>query len=303
MHYVATLWIIGILFLGAAVVGQAVKIMGSELPALTNYFTRIALATVGVVAIILGGVVHFAAPETASAPSTESPPTGDRLASTTADDVIAAWPLDEGSGSLVIDESGNSNHGKLSGSRVPSWVDGVRGTSLRFSDGAHIYVPHSRTLEPRVLSVQAWVRADFPPGQHKYILSKGANACAGASYALSTGYSGGLHFYISPNGFEFVRSPDAGPGVWDGDWHHILGTYDENVVRLYVDGEEVDSGAPGSLSIGYNFRDSGDLVIGSYPQGACGGHTDLAFSGDIDEVVLWDRPLTPQELGGEQIGR
>ena len=59
MNFTAIMWIIGILFLGAAVVGQSMKILGNELPALTSGFARIMLAFVGAAALVLGAVVHF----------------------------------------------------------------------------------------------------------------------------------------------------------------------------------------------------------------------------------------------------
>ena len=59
MNSVATMWIIGILFLGTAVVGRAIKILGNELPALTDRFARVALAVVGAAALALGGVMYI----------------------------------------------------------------------------------------------------------------------------------------------------------------------------------------------------------------------------------------------------
>jgi hypothetical protein len=59
VNFTAIMWIIGILFLGAAVAGQSMKILDNELPALTSGFARITLAIVGAVALVLGAVVYF----------------------------------------------------------------------------------------------------------------------------------------------------------------------------------------------------------------------------------------------------
>lgn len=78
--FAATLWIIGIVLLAAAVVGQTLKIMGNEVPALTSGAARIALGVIGLVALILGGVVHFDGPTTGPVPPALARATIDRPA-------------------------------------------------------------------------------------------------------------------------------------------------------------------------------------------------------------------------------
>lgn len=56
MKVAATMWVIGILFLGTAAAGRAMRILGNDLPALKSRFARIALALVGVAALALGAV-------------------------------------------------------------------------------------------------------------------------------------------------------------------------------------------------------------------------------------------------------
>jgi hypothetical protein len=62
MNFAATLWIIGIVFLAAAVVGQAIKVLSTETPTVASPFSRIALALLGVSALVLGGVVYLGQP-------------------------------------------------------------------------------------------------------------------------------------------------------------------------------------------------------------------------------------------------
>src|SRR6202011_4717079 len=105
-------------------------------------------------------------------------------------------------------------------------------------------------LQPAQVTVDAWVKASAT-GTYAYLLSKGANANAAASYALYTGSSGGLFFYIY-NGTATAISPDAGTAIWDNNWHHVAGTFDGTAVRLFVDGVQVGGGTPTSIAIGYN---------------------------------------------------
>ena len=120
-------------------------------------------------------------------------------------------------------------------------------------------------LAPQNVTLLAWVRRSGSPGNYKYILAKGARQCSASSYALESGPSGGLVFYID-DGAQAHTSPDAGQGVWDGKWHMVAGSFDGSAVRLYVDGVEVGSGTAAKTSIGYAAATtSTDFTFGYYP--------------------------------------
>jgi len=55
-------------------------------------------------------------------------------------DLLVYWPLDEGSGRLVIDSTGNGYDGTFQGD--PQWVEGIYGGALEF-DGVDDYVIHT----------------------------------------------------------------------------------------------------------------------------------------------------------------
>ena len=69
-------------------------------------------------------------------------------------------------------------------------------------------------LEPAQLTVVAWVKAASSPGAYRYIVADGgSSACQPSSYALYTGASGGLEFYIGDGSPGGIVSPDAGTGI------------------------------------------------------------------------------------------
>lgn len=172
-------------------------------------------------------------------------------------------------------------------------------------------------LEPAHITVDAWVKASGSPGNFKYIVDKGAsvkNACLGAgttilaaesnviaaaSYALYTGPTGSIQFYIS-DGTNIVKAPaDPNPippaDIWDGNWHFVAGTYDGSNVNLYIDGVLVGS-TPSSITIAYGFAPTGDdnLYFGNYPN--CNQVPSLSFAGGIDEVEIFTRALSQSEI-------
>jgi hypothetical protein len=174
----------------------------------------------------------------------------------------AFWHLDESGGVVAADSSGNANHGTISGA---THIPGRFGNALRFADVAdQVLIAHSPTLEPAAVTVEAWVRAPMSPGLARYIVEQGAQTCQAASYGLYTGEFGGLAFYVSTaQGSTYTVSPAVSAAIWDGAWHHVAGTFDGAVVRLYVDGREIGTGTPTAITaIGYGLPNS-DGLLGS----------------------------------------
>jgi hypothetical protein len=202
--------------------------------------------------------------------------------------LVSWWP-----GNGNANDIADSNNGMVQGDAT--FVPGQVSQAFRF-DGVDdfVRVANSPALEPTTITVDAWVKSTAP-GTFRYILSKGASACDASSYALYTGSSGGLFFYVF-NGSTFFLSQDAGTGVWDGNWHHVAGTFDGSTVRLYVDGAEVVPGTPANINIGYNLLTTNDLFIGRF-NGTCPPELSfLSFRGDVDEVEIYNRALDPSEI-------
>jgi len=199
--------------------------------------------------------------------------------------LVSWWP---GEGSA--DDIAGTNDGALINGAT--FAAGMVGQAFSF-DGVddHVRVPDAADLKPAHVTVEAWVRASNP-GTFRYVVTKGAPTSGGSPYALYTGTTGGLSFYVhnhTPAPTDNVQSPVAGPGIWDGNWHHVVGTYDQTRVRLYVDGAEIGTGTPTTHSINYNVNGTHDLLVG-------GLENILGFPGQIDEVSVYDRALNAAEI-------
>jgi Concanavalin A-like lectin/glucanases superfamily len=188
-----------------------------------------------------------------------------------APNLLAHWTFDEGIGQVAGDTSGQGNSGELGASGAPdgadpAWVQG-----------------HTGVLEPPHIGVEAWVRRVGPtPDRWRYVLSKGSVECDRSAYGLYTGFSGGMAFYVSSSS-RYTISPEVSPAiVWDGEWHHVIGSYDGTRVRLWIDGSQVSDGTPATISIAYTSVSRG-VYVGTY-RGTC----DLGFEGAIDDVSVWD---------------
>jgi hypothetical protein len=197
--------------------------------------------------------------------------------------LVSYWPLDGTANDAV-----NGNHGTNYGA---DYVAGKYGQALYFDGSDYVEVPDDDSLEPvDTISVLAWVKRLGSPGGAKYIVSKYLPEHHGShsSYGLYSG-SGGLRFYVGRTTGSWIGSPQATAGaVWDGEWHHAVGTFDGSELKLYLDGVQVD-GAVSYLNDIY-YSGTGNLYIGSYYDGSW-----LAFSGTIDEVCIFNRAINQVE--------
>ena len=212
------------------------------------------------------------------------------------------WPMNEGSGQVVRDWSGQGNNGYLGttpgvDSSDPTWVDGVFwGSALRFFGDDNVTIPASDSLRPQRLTVAAWIRYDKAnftsdqPGIFRTAVTMGDDNCQGGSYGLITSTNLGMQFYITVNNNP-VLSPAALPTTWDGKWHHVAGTFDGTKVRLYVDGKQVGTGTsvPAGTKIQYNLPTTNNGGIGGLP-GECDA-SQLNFEGDVDGVQIWNQAI------------
>lgn len=205
-------------------------------------------------------------------------------------DLAGVWLFNETSGQTAYDLSFSGNHGELGStpgvddndpSRVPLSRLWFRRGALGFDGNDFVRVADSPSLEPDGVTVVARVRATSV-GSYRYVVAKGALQCETASYGLYTGANGGLRFYIS-DGRHYTLSNDAGPGVWDGAWHTVIGSYDGAGLRLWVDGRQVGEPVATSVTVGYGLPNDDEFYIGTYG-GPCS--SELGFRGDIDGVAL-----------------
>ena len=201
------------------------------------------------------------------------------------------WPMNERSGQTVYDWSGNGNHGRLGSTpeaddNDPTWIKGIfnLGSALRFGGDDYVAIPDSPALRPENITVSAWFRGERTPGRNRYIVAKGSDRCEASAYALYSSSTEGLGFYVY-DGRVWKRSPEAPPTVWDGRWHHAAGTFDGQVLRLFVDGVEVGTGTPADIDINYDLP-STETLLGAYM-----GRCTTYLIGDVDGVSIWNRAL------------
>ncbi len=201
-------------------------------------------------------------------------------------DTIAWWR-----GEFNADDSVGGNHGSLMGATdfLPGWV----GNFFSFDgDGDFVFVSNSASLNPKAITVDAWVRVVGTVSSSRGLVSK-ANLDGNPdndSYSLFLDPGGVLRWTVftanEPLGVEI----SATTSVADGAWHHVAATYDgSSVMRLYLDGVEVETGnATGDLQESATPVYLGALITA----GQNGGYLD----GALDEVEIIGRELSAAEI-------
>ncbi len=192
--------------------------------------------------------------------------------------LLGHWPFED-LGGVAFDTSGNGHDATLGGGAV--WGSGQVGAGLDLqAAGDYAGVEASPLLDqPGALTIAAWIQHP-PRAEYTAIVDK--------RDAGSDGYD----LYLSNTGRGFIRvnaSTLAGTVlVTDGTWHHLAATWDGSSLALYVDGM-LDA----SLGIPPTTVDtSSSLLFGRHFQ----DNAQWEFAGLMDEVRLYDRALTVQEI-------
>jgi len=224
-----------------------------------------------------------------------------------ADGLVAYWPLDEGAGTTTSDLSGNGNDGILIGG--PNWVEGKLGGALDF-DGSDDIVdcgnPPILDFGTGDFTVSAWMRVANVPGGDVTIFSKGGDHSSadlpGVRYQVMLDSSDYIHPVLDDDSSK--RDPHGDITVIDGQWHHIvMMRRDGTMFRVYVDGVE-DMGVTnhGESTLAADYDLSGTSRFKAYigavtdSRDTSGNTLEKLFAGLIDDVAVWNRALTAEEI-------
>ncbi len=215
-------------------------------------------------------------------------PVFDSLVVATDNDVPAGaagyWKFEEGSGTIVLDETVNLNDGTIDG---PVRTTGRIGNALNF-DGTDdfVNVPDSPSLDiTDVVTMEAWVKVDTYTGEWNLVLVKG-NSSTTRNYGMWVRNTGDILInYYSGGWYSFYP---AGQGFTTGVWHHVVGIIDtaNDYRAIYIDGElkASDNTTIAALQVNGN-----PLYMGKVD-------TKFPLDGTIDEVVIYNRALTEPEI-------
>ncbi|MHA2314518.1 MAG: LamG domain-containing protein [Candidatus Hermodarchaeia archaeon] len=200
--------------------------------------------------------------------------------------LVGWWRLNEGSGTLAIDSSGNNLNGELV--NEPLWVAGIQGTALQFADGSHVAVSgYEGILGTHARTSTAWINVTKTSAS---IITWGPSG-EGTKWVMRT-HNGPATLRLECGRGNTYGTTD----LVDGEWHHVAavleddGTPDVSEIKLYVDGKLdpiMEGGTPRQMntSSGGEFRIGYDL-----------NNTGRTFDGMMDDVRIYDRALSADDI-------
>ena len=197
--------------------------------------------------------------------------------------LVGWWP-GEGNANDVT----SNNNGTLVND--VGFAPGEVGQAFSFDGNGYVSIPDSPLLDSLTnsITIELWLKTDQMTSDWTGIVAKGNSAWA----LQATPGANTVDFNVSLGAGDLSGSRS----INDDQWHHVAGVYDGTNMFLYVDGT-LDVSMPATGLIPQN---SDPLAIGANVQAyvpPCGcNEPGYFFNGLIDEVSIYNRALTAQEI-------
>ena len=204
--------------------------------------------------------------------------------------LVAHYRLDEGSGMVATDSSGNGYDGVLLGQ--PQWVAGPgdSGVALAFNPNSACAGIECGTFDPTdgtgQFSFTIWAFWDGEETYHHFYTKSDGWGADTMMFQLelwgghtNATYTNKIGISYAPNSTPFYDMPK-------NEWTHLAFVYDGTQMVVYLNG--VDSMGPRALAIGTTR--AARAVIGVADNAA------RVWTGVLDDVQIYSRPLAEAEV-------
>ena len=200
---------------------------------------------------------------------------------------VLHWKLDETSGLIAGDDSGNNNHGTLVGDANWAACCGHVCGALDL-DGKGDYVkvdtPTGLNFAPGSFSASAWVSARQVSGGWQTIMEYDRDGWERNRFGMWLTEDGRFHFRVGWNAWQTNQKLNA------DQWYMLTGTYDSSTKKfsMFVNGQ-FDVAA--DLQKGFTSANVAKLTVG-----VRGSEDDEYFNGLIDDVRIYNYALSADQV-------
>ncbi|WP_379841411.1 LamG-like jellyroll fold domain-containing protein [Flavobacterium myungsuense] len=197
------------------------------------------------------------------------------------DGLVGYWPFNGNAN----DVSTNANNGTNNGATLTNDRFGNVNSAYSF-DNTNISLPISSTSLINNYTLSLWVKLNNASISWPTFI-QGINSANSDRYLM-------LQYSLSLNKFNFytpVGNSTAGVSVLAantssvGTWYNIIITNNNKVCRMYINGIFSYSANPVYINVVGN-----KLIVGD------GGKNIELFNGLVDDIGIWNRALTPDEI-------
>jgi hypothetical protein len=214
--------------------------------------------------------------------------------------LVGWWPFNGNAN----DESGNGNNGTVNGATLATDRFGNAGQAYDFANANSISTSYSPT-SIQTTSYSAWF---LTTNGGCIIGSNASNSTPNLVLAIhtnTTGYEGTSLWVVdhANSSVGWQSTPPTNPLYIDGIWHHIVGVFScptgsiiqPTHLTLYVDGQVVSTILQNVNPPNSPINIFSNIVFG-YNQRWVSQGFDGRFIGKIDDIGIWNRALTQQEI-------
>lgn len=217
--------------------------------------------------------------------------------------LVGWWPFNGNAN----DESGNGNHGTVTGAILTSDRNSIPNSAYNFfgsTDNTEIITGDCSSFpsgnSPRSISI--WYYGINTSTNSQQLLGYGGENC-GQSFIMNFN-NPDLGPTVNPSGkyeiqghCQLFRNYASSALPLDNYWHQITLTYDGSIFRFYNDGYLVSTSNPTTLNVvtslkKYCFgKETNQSGTSAYYQDGIPG-----FNGKLDDIGIWNRALTDCEI-------
>lgn len=207
------------------------------------------------------------------------------------------YPLDDASGAVALDRSGNARNGTYGntptlGAAGPA---GLRGITLAAASSEWVETPAAAWLNSLILgswTVELWAR--WTDSTSRRLLGKRGNSGNNFQCLVWNNYptAGRLSLYTGASGVDVNSLASVATTLNDGQWRHFVFVRDTSgspvVLRLYIDGaldgsrNEAEAPAANAVTIGF--------FLGY------DGYATPFFDGSMAQFALYSTPLSADRV-------
>ena len=200
--------------------------------------------------------------------------------------IVSYWKFDEGAGDIAFDCIG-ANHGTIDGA---AWTTGIVGSALSFDGDDYVDCGNDPSLMiTDVISIEVWIKGTW--NGYSGIVARGDEAFVKQSFLLQTQPDGLVEITYShaSDGNDYLWSNTV---VGDDRWHHVVAIIDtiNGVERIFIDGR-IDA---------QKDTKAGEPMVTTMSSVTIGVSSNIFpeefFRGIIDEVAIYNRALTEEEI-------
>ncbi|MEN9323808.1 MAG: hypothetical protein RL699_1588 [Bacteroidota bacterium] len=205
--------------------------------------------------------------------------------------LVAYWPFDGNAN----DESGNGNNGTVNGATLTTDRNGNANSAYSFDGQSYIRVTHNQNFNFGIgnYTLSVWANKNGNNFLNALLTKATPHPATGWTFGF---VNNDIRFLAGVQNSNFLSNGSVTYGpINNGEWNNYIAVFNptSNSIKIYINGQVVVSDVVSTGLI--NCDNIFDLMFGvGNPNGAPSGPE--FFNGFIDDIGIWNRALTQQEI-------